>query len=109
MSQLGLHSHLKQVLFELNRHPHTWHLPAFLDAWNKILMQPFASATIPVTAESEKLCANSLDLLQQCPIAGDVNVQSMLGECRRLNLVKLESQCLHLISLINPHQKAISN
>ena len=108
MSQLGLHNHLKQVLFELNRHPHTWHLPAFLDAWNKILMQPFVTATIPVTAESQRLCANALDLLQQCPIASDVNVLGILGECKRLNLVKLESQCVQLISLINPQPTSLN-
>jgi len=102
MSQLGLFGHLRQVLSELNRHPHIWHLPAFLEAWNKILMNPFVTATIPVTKESERFCANSLELLQHCPIASDVNVNGLLGECRRLGLDELECKCLQLINLMNP-------
>jgi hypothetical protein len=51
MCRLRLTQHLRQVLAELNRHPNLWHLPAFLEAWNNLLLQPFNSASMPVSSK----------------------------------------------------------
>ena len=49
MCRLRMTQQLRRVLAELNRHPTLWHLPSFLDAWNCLLLQPFALASVPVS------------------------------------------------------------
>ena len=66
MCRLGLTQHLRRVLSELNRHPNLWHLPAFLNAWNALLIHPFNSASIPVNWKKMFLSLNNTDYGSNC-------------------------------------------
>ena len=51
-----------------------------------------------MTAECFKSCQKSIELLEHCPIASDVDIHLILGECNRLKLVDLAQ---HVQSLTN--------
>ena len=93
MSQC-LWTELRCVLLELNAHPALWNLPIFLEAWNRSLSEPFTRASIPVSADQRKSCYSVLKLIQSCPVAADLDIDVLMGECSRLGLENLASELL---------------
>ena len=89
MIRLGMTEELLCSLLELNNQPHLWHFPAFVDGWNWLLLRPFSLASIPINLDQRKDCEKSLNLLRSCPIANDVNIKLLWGECRRLGMEDL--------------------
>lgn len=94
MISLGLWKEMRSVLLELNGHPAMWNLPIFLEAWNRMLSEPFARASIPVTSEQRKNCLGSLQLIKSCPVAADLDLKTLSGECKRLGLEDLARELL---------------
>ena len=93
MSQ-GLWKEMRPVLLELNGHPVLWNLPIFLEAWNRLLSEPFTRASIPVTSEQRKNCLNVLQLIKCCPVAADLDLKTLVGECKRLSLEEIANDLL---------------
>ena len=90
----GLWKDIKPVLLELNGHPALWNLPIYLEAWNKMLSEPFTRASIPVTSEQKNSCFKALSLIKSCPIAADLDLKTLTGECKRLSLDALAKQLI---------------
>ena len=86
MISQNLWKELRCVLLELNGYPKIWNLPIFLDAWNQSLSEPFTRASIPVTPEQRKKCFDALKLIKSCPVAADLEIDILMGECNRLGL-----------------------
>ena len=94
MISQGLWKEIKPVLLELNGHPALWNLPIYLEAWNKMLSEPFTRASIPVTSEQKNSCFKALSLIKSCPIAADLDLKTLTGECKRLSLDALAKQLI---------------
>ena len=94
MMTLGLWKEMRPVLLELNGHPAMWNLPIFLEAWNRMLSEPFTRASIPVVPEQKKCCLNALHLIKTCPIAADLDLKTLMGECKRLSLEDIANELL---------------
>ena len=90
----NLWKELRCVLLELNGHPAMWNLPIFLDAWNQSLSEPFTRASIPVTPEQRKKCFDALKLIKSCPVAADLEIDILMGECNRLGLDDIADELL---------------
>ena len=93
MSQ-GMWKEMCPVLLELNGHPAMWNLPIYLDAWNRMLAEPFTRASIPVTQEQRTQFVHTLELIRSCPVAADLDLKTLIGECKRLNLKDLTNDLL---------------
>ena len=78
-----------------------WNLPIFLDAWNRLLAEPFSLASIPITPEQKEKCKKSLELIRSCPVAADLDLKTLGGECKRLGVENLADH------LIKPLRKVI--
>ena len=94
MISQGLWKELRSVLLELNGRPAMWNLPIFLEAWNRLLSEPFTRASIPVTSDQRKSCLNSLELIKSCPVAADLDLKTLSGECKRLGLEDMARELL---------------
>ena len=94
MISLNLWKELRCVLLELNGHPAMWNLPIFLEAWNQSLSEPFTRASIPVTIDQRKTCYDALKLIKRCPVAADLDIDILIGECNRLSLNDLSEELL---------------
>ena len=102
MISQGLWKQMRHVLLELNGHPAMWNLPIFLEAWNRMLSEPFTRAAIPLTPEQRKSHSCSLQLIKSCPVAADLDLKTLIGECRRLGLGNLaEELILPLMKITN--------
>ena len=94
MMAQGMWKEMCPVLLELNGHPAMWNLSIYLDAWNRMLAEPFSRASIPVTKEQKKQFVNNLELIRSCPVAADLDLKTLIGECKRLNLQDLAEDLL---------------
>ena len=94
MISQGLWKDIKPVLLELNGHPALWNLPIYLEAWNKMLSEPFTRASIPVTSEQKNSCFKALSLIKSCPIAADLDLKTLTGECKRIGLDALATELI---------------
>lgn len=94
MTRLGMAGQLRLALLELNHHEHLWHFPEFLAAWNFLLGHPFSRVTSlpPVSDLDRSSCAGAVALLESCPLASDLDVRLLWGECKRLHLHDLAEQ-----------------
>ena len=54
-----------------------------------------------VSAEALRACRRSIDLLELCPVATDVDVKSIIGESRRLGLDNLADEVAVLADLMS--------
>ena len=93
MSQ-GMWKEMSPVLLELNGHPAMWNLPIYLEAWNRVLAEPFTRASIPVSKDLKQQFASTLELIRSCPVAADLDLKTLIGECKRLNLQDLAEELL---------------
>ena len=59
-----------------------------------MLAEPFTRASIPVTKEQRKQFMSTLELIRSCPVAADLDLKSLIGECKRLNLKDLADDLL---------------
>ena len=82
------------VLLELNAYPAMWNLPIFLEAWNRSLSEPFTRASIPVSPDQRRSCYDALKLIKSCPVAADLDIDILMGECSRLGLENLSTELL---------------
>ena len=87
-------SEIRSVLQELNGHPAMWNLPIYLEVWNRMLSEPFARASIPVTNEQKNKCMEVLKLIKSCPVAADLDLKTLIGECKRLGLEDIAQELL---------------
>ena len=94
MISQGLWKEMRSVLLELNGRPAMWNLPIFLEAWNRMLSEPFIRASIPVTSEQRNKCFSSLQLIKSCPVAADLDLNTLSGECKRLGLEDLARELI---------------
>ena len=90
----SLSSQLERCLLDLNRQPHLWHFPAFVSAWNFLLLQPFSSGGNGSDGERREVaCKRSLELLSRCPLSpSDLDIKTLEGECRRLGMNALADE-----------------
>ena len=80
MISQGLWAEMRLALLELNCHPALWNMPIFLEAWNRMLSEPFTATRMPsrsipsrekfLELESNRL-RKSLELIKCCPVAAD--------------------------------------
>ena len=94
MLSQGMWKEMCPVLLELNGHPDMWNLPIYLEAWNRVLAEPFTRASIPVSKDRKKQFASRLELIRSCPVAADLDLKTLIGECERLNLQDLAEELL---------------
>ena len=94
MISQGLWKEMRSVLLELNGRPAMWNLPIFIEAWNCLLSEPFTRASIPVTSDQRKNCLSSLELIKSCPVAADLDLKTLSGECKRLGLADMARELL---------------
>ena len=83
---LQMCSELSKTLTLLNSQPHLWNSPQFLQAWNFLLQEPFRRLVPPVTREQSEDCRQAVRLLQFCPTATDLDLNT-LGQSSVLNLI----------------------
>lgn len=90
MEQLGMNTALTSVLLELNHQPHLWHFPAFVSAWNSLILRPFVeAANTPANEETALKCEKSFNLISCCPIANSLDLEAVKVLCSRLHLERL--------------------
>ena len=87
-------SEIRSVLLELNGHPAMWNLPIYLEVWNRMLSEPFTRASIPVSKDRKKQFASRLELIRSCPVAADLDLKTLIGECKRLGLEDIAQELL---------------
>ena len=114
MISQGLWAEMRSVLLELNCHPALWNLPIFLEAWNRMLSEPFTAIRMPSRnisgigkfPEMEmKRLRKSLDLIKCCPVAADLDLKALTGECKRLGLDDLAKELILPLMSIT-HERA---
>ena len=86
---------IKHTLLIMNRIPALWHLSEFHDAWKLILFDPFRRLTENPTKEMIEECKNNLELLQNCPIASEIDVKQLYEDCLKIG-------DKHLLDMISP-------
>ena len=94
MISQNLWKELRCVLLELNGYPALWNLPIFLEAWNRSLSEPFTRVSNPISPEERTNCLDILKSITSCPIAADLDIDILMGECSRLGLEDLSSELL---------------
>jgi hypothetical protein len=62
-----------------------------------------------VTGETLRACRRSIELLEHCPIATDVDIKSVLGECRRLKLDDLADEVGVLADLMTSKNDGVGS
>ena len=56
-------------------------------AWNFLLGHPFSLVTsLPVGESERSACAGAVSLLDCCPLASDLDIKLLWGECKRLQM-----------------------
>eukprot|EP00095_Tigriopus_kingsejongensis_P006550 maker-scaffold515_size150689-snap-gene-0.33 protein:Tk06550 transcript:maker-scaffold515_size150689-snap-gene-0.33-mRNA-1 annotation:"kinetochore-associated protein 1" len=87
MEQLSMTGPLTSTLMELNQQPHLWHFPAFVSAWNSLILRPFHEAPDPSASEDARIrCEKSLQMISCCPIANSLELEAIQAHCTRLQL-----------------------
>ena len=77
MVVLEMTSELSRSLTLLNCQPQVWNSTQFLVAWNYLLQEPFRRLLAPVTADQYQRCLEAVKLLQFCPTATDLDLQTL--------------------------------
>ena len=89
---------LEHALLAMNKAPSLWHCPEFRQGWHKLTFDPFkmASQSAPSKECLEK-CRKSLQLLQSCPVASEIDIDKLMKECQRMG-IHLQTGILQPIS-----------
>ena len=85
---------LENTLIVLNSEPHLWNSPQFLSAWNMVLLSPFKSLVPPINHDKAEKCRRAMKLLHFCPIAGDLDLETLTKECMRVKMFELAAMVL---------------
>ncbi|KAK7116086.1 kinetochore-associated protein 1-like [Littorina saxatilis] len=94
MITLHMLCELEHVLQRLTSVPTLWSLPILPSSWQAVLTAPLNKATLPLTEEQTKSCLHCFNLLQSCPVLGQLNLSAMTQHFERLQLDVCAAACM---------------
>ncbi|XP_076465746.1 kinetochore-associated protein 1-like [Babylonia areolata] len=94
MITLHMSLELEHVLQRLHSVPVLWSLPVFVSAWQAVLVTPLTKVSLPLADDQIKSCLHTFNLLQSCPIPGQINLSAMKQHFEHLELDVCAAACL---------------